>query len=121
MSETDQSDLIYDIAIIGMSCRFPKAAGLAEFWKLLEDGADAISEIPKERWDVGAYYDPDPTQPGKMSTRWGGFIDGIDQFVFREILVDRLVCVFRKGHPRAPKRKLDLATYLSFEHVTVGN
>ncbi len=68
------------IAIVGIGCRFPGAAGLDEFWTLLRNGVDAISEIPRERWDVDALYDPLPGVTGKMSTRWGGFLSGIDQF-----------------------------------------
>ena len=68
------------IAIIGMSCRFPQADGLAAFWQLLEDGTDAIQEVPAERWDVDHYYDPDASRPGKMTTRWGGFVAGLDRF-----------------------------------------
>ena len=69
------------IAIIGMACRFPGGADSPEaFWQLLRDGQDAIREVPKERWDVDAYYDPDPAAPGKMSSRFGGFIDQTDLF-----------------------------------------
>jgi len=68
------------IAIIGMGCKFPGASGLDEFWTLLRNGVDAISEIPQDRWDVGALYDPLPGTTGKMSTRWGGFLPDIDQF-----------------------------------------
>ena len=69
------------IAIIGMGCRFPGGADSAErFWSILRGGKDAISEVPKERWAVDAYYDPDPDTPGKMSTRWGGFLDQVDRF-----------------------------------------
>src|SRR6185369_4103053 len=68
------------IAIIGMSCRFPQADGLAAFWQLLEDGTDAIQEVPAERWDVDHYCDPDASRPGKMTTRWGGFVAGLDRF-----------------------------------------
>ena len=68
------------IAIIGMGCKFPGASGLDEFWTLLRDGVDAISEIPRDRWDVSALYDPLPGTAGKMSTRWGGFLPDIDQF-----------------------------------------
>ncbi|MCC5648027.1 polyketide synthase dehydratase domain-containing protein, partial [Nostoc sp. CHAB 5824] len=68
------------IAIIGMGCRFPSANNPKEFWELLRDGRDVISEIPKERWDIDAYYDPDPDAPGKMSTRFGGFLEKVDEF-----------------------------------------
>ena len=68
------------IAIVGIGCRFPGAEGLEEFWTLLRDGVDAISEIPRDRWDIDALYDPLPGTTGKMSTRWGGFLSGIDRF-----------------------------------------
>ena len=44
------------IAIIGMSCRFPGAGSLDEFWQLLREGRDAVTEIPPGRWDVDALY-----------------------------------------------------------------
>ncbi len=68
------------IAIVGMSCRFPGAPNLDAYWKLLDGGVDAISEVPPDRWDIDAYYDPDPDVAGKMSTRYGGFIGDVDQF-----------------------------------------
>ncbi|HWU89704.1 MAG TPA: beta-ketoacyl synthase N-terminal-like domain-containing protein, partial [Kofleriaceae bacterium] len=68
------------IAIVGIGCRLPGASGPAELWKLLADGRDAVSEVPADRWDVDAFYDPDPGTPGKTSTRWGGFVDRLDQF-----------------------------------------
>src|SRR4029077_10402453 len=75
-----ETDVAEPIAIVGMGCRFPGAAGLEEFWTLLRDGVDAISEIPRDRWDVDALYDPLPGTTGKMSTRWGGFLPGVDRF-----------------------------------------
>jgi myxalamid-type polyketide synthase MxaD len=71
---------VVPIAIIGMGCRFPGAANLQAFWQLLQGGVDAITEVPRDRWDVDAFYDPNPTKPGKMSTRWGGFLDQVDHF-----------------------------------------
>ena len=69
------------IAIIGMGCRVPgPGSGLEGFWRLLEEGGDAISEIPAGRWDAEAYYDPDPDVPGRMATKWGGFLDDIAGF-----------------------------------------
>ena len=71
------------IAIIGMACRFPQARNLQEFWTLLCEGKDAIREVPADRWDVEKFYDPDSTVPGKMVSRWGGFLDQVDQFDWR--------------------------------------
>jgi acyl transferase domain-containing protein len=47
---------------------------------LLRDGVDAIREVPADRFDQQAFYDPDPAKPGKMNTRWGGFLGQVDQF-----------------------------------------
>ncbi|MDF0552998.1 beta-ketoacyl synthase N-terminal-like domain-containing protein [Kamptonema sp. UHCC 0994] len=74
------------IAIIGMSCRFPGADTPEELWQLLRNGVDAISEIPKTRWDVDKYYDPMPATPNKMYARYAGLlkqIDGFDPDFFR--------------------------------------
>jgi malonyl CoA-acyl carrier protein transacylase len=68
------------IAIIGIGCRFPGAKDPESFWQLLRNGVDAIAEVPKQRWDIDAFYDPEPGKPGKMSTRWGGFLEQVDQF-----------------------------------------
>ena len=68
------------IAIIGIGCRFPSAQGPEAFWNLLCEGVDAITEIPSDRFDVGDVYDPKPGIPGKLSTRWGGFLEGVDKF-----------------------------------------
>jgi acyl transferase domain-containing protein/acyl carrier protein len=68
------------IAVIGLGCRFPGASDPEAFWKLLRSGGDAIGEVPADRWDIGAFYDQDPAAPGRVSTRHGGFLSGIDQF-----------------------------------------
>src|SRR5439155_25604658 len=58
------------IAIVGMACRFPGGIDTPEdYWRLLADGVDAITEVPADRWDVDAYYDPDPDAAGKVYTR----------------------------------------------------
>ena len=69
------------IAIIGIGCRLPGGANSPEaFWHLLRDGVDAITEVPEDRWNLRAFYDPDPAKPGKTYTRSGGFIEGVDRF-----------------------------------------
>src|SRR5512138_1105579 len=69
------------LAIVGMACRFPGGAdGPEAYWRLLRDGGDAITEVPKDRWDIDAYYDADPAAPGKMVCRSGGFLSAVDGF-----------------------------------------
>ncbi len=69
------------VAIIGTGCRFPGGVeDLDGYWRVLEDGINAVCDIPSGRWDVEAYYDPDPRAPGKMSTRRGGFPSQVDRF-----------------------------------------
>lgn len=73
------------IALVGIGCRFPgmdlsaKSGGEA-FWEMLVEGRDGIIEIPKERWDVERYYDPELSDFNSMNVRRGAFLDGIDQF-----------------------------------------
>ena len=68
------------IAIVGMSCRFPKAPNVDAYWKLLVEGGDAISEVPANRFDLEKYYDSQPATAGRVATRWGGFLDHIEDF-----------------------------------------
>lgn len=67
------------IAIVGMSCRFPGARDLNEFWDNLLNGVDSVCEIPADRWDVDRFYSAD-RKPGKMYTKEGGFLDDIADF-----------------------------------------
>ena len=70
------------IAIIGMGCSFPGGASTPEkFWELLHSGTSTHREIPASRWDINTYYDPDRETAGKMVTRYGHFINGVDQFL----------------------------------------
>ncbi|MEU5718128.1 SDR family NAD(P)-dependent oxidoreductase [Streptomyces sp. NPDC020403] len=68
-----------DVAVIGISGRYPKAGNLDEFWQVLKRGEDCIEEIPPHRWDKDVYYAAEKT-PGKSSSKWGGFIDGAENF-----------------------------------------
>jgi polyketide synthase PksN len=64
------------IAIIGMSGRFPGAKDLEEFWANLEAGKESISAIPRDRWE----YTDGEGDESRRAVKWGGFIDGIDEF-----------------------------------------
>ena len=68
------------IAIIGMAGRYPGARDLDAFWDNLLAGRDSVGDIPAERWDHDRYYDPRRGVAGKTYSRWGGFIEGVDEF-----------------------------------------
>lgn len=68
------------IAIVAVACRFPGAADPEAFWEVLSGGVDTIREVPDDRYDIDEFYDPDPDTPGKVYSRFGGFLDGIDGF-----------------------------------------
>lgn len=63
-----------DIAIVGIGCMFPGAENLEEFWKVLVNGEDHVQDIPPERFNVEAYYDPDPDHPYKSYVRKAGLL-----------------------------------------------
>ncbi|MFH9922213.1 SDR family NAD(P)-dependent oxidoreductase [Streptomyces bobili] len=62
-----------DIAVIGVSGRYPEAADLEEFWQNLREGRDCVREVPAGRWDHGRYAEAG-------AGGWGGFLDDIDRF-----------------------------------------
>ena len=68
------------IAIIGLDGRYPGARSMDELWHNLATGHCAIGEIPRTRWDWRRYFASEKGTPGHLYTRWGGFIEGIDQF-----------------------------------------
>lgn len=69
------------LAIVGLALRLPGGVKDATaFADLLWNGTDAIADIPAERWSLDELYSNDLDAPGKMSTRFGGFVDAVDQF-----------------------------------------
>ncbi|PEU18646.1 hypothetical protein CN526_30205, partial [Bacillus wiedmannii] len=68
------------IAIVGMSGLFPMAKNINELWRNLVDEKDCITEIPKERWDWQEYYGNPKTEMDKSNIKWGGFVEGVDEF-----------------------------------------
>jgi acyl transferase domain-containing protein/acyl carrier protein len=69
-----------EVAIIGIACKFPGANNYNQFWDNLEQGMSSINEIPIKRWQLSTFYSPEPQEPNKSISKWGGFIEGIDQF-----------------------------------------
>jgi len=69
-----------DIAIIGLSGKYPGADNLHVFWDNLRQGRDSIGEIPPERWDYRLYHAAEKNVPGTIYSKWGGFLEGMDRF-----------------------------------------
>ena len=70
---------IKDIAIVGMACRFPGASDKKQFWNNLLEKRSSIVEIPEDRWNWRTYYG-DPKTGYKSNSKWGGFLENVDQF-----------------------------------------
>ncbi|GAA4552149.1 SDR family NAD(P)-dependent oxidoreductase [Amycolatopsis samaneae] len=69
------------VCVVGLGCRFPGGAnGPDRFWRALVARTDAATEVPADRWDAAAYFDRDPTAPGKSYTTRGGFLDDLAGF-----------------------------------------
>lgn len=69
-----------DIAIIGISGRYPMSDHVEQFWEILKSGKDCISEVPSERWDHSKYFESGRKKKGKTYSKWGGFISDFDKF-----------------------------------------
>lgn len=79
-SRPEQTTGTLDIAIIGISGSYPQAKTLDKFWNNLRTGKNCITEIPQDRWDCNLYFDEDKNKPGKSYSKWGGFLEGVDEF-----------------------------------------
>ncbi|MER7165746.1 SDR family NAD(P)-dependent oxidoreductase [Micromonospora sp. NPDC000207] len=69
-----------DVAVVGMACVLPGSPDLESFWRTVLTGADAVGEVPPQRWDTDLYYAPEvpPGRTGRISvSKWGGFIDPV--------------------------------------------
>ncbi|OAP55326.1 hypothetical protein AYL99_10299 [Fonsecaea erecta] len=63
------------IAIVGMSGRFPDAMSPSLFWDLLKKGLDVHREVPPDRFDAQAHYDPSGKRRNTSHTPYGCFIE----------------------------------------------
>lgn len=66
-TEQKRDAVTEDIAVVGMSCRFPGAESLDQYWDLLRSGRSAIGSVPAERFGYANQY-------------VAGLIDNMDHF-----------------------------------------
>ena len=69
-----------DIAVIGIAGEYPGADNLDEFWNVIKQGRDCISEIPYNRWDINSFISDEAVKGGKSYAKWGGFINDAFRF-----------------------------------------
>ena len=74
------SQTVEPIAIVGMACRFPGASSVAEFWRLLEAGKNAVSEGDPGSGvgRMGELFPDDRVR--SEACRFGAFVEDLDQF-----------------------------------------
>ncbi|HEY4785473.1 MAG TPA: alpha/beta fold hydrolase [Bacteroidales bacterium] len=68
------------IAIVGLSCRFPGAKTPEEFWNVLLNGKDVITDIPSSRIPIDHFYDDDKDAEGKTNQKQGAYLENIHHF-----------------------------------------
>nr|A0A1B3PEI6.1 RecName: Full=Polyunsaturated fatty acid synthase subunit A; Short=PUFAs-A [Thraustochytrium sp. ATCC 26185]AOG21004.1 polyunsaturated fatty acid synthase subunit A [Thraustochytrium sp. ATCC 26185] len=66
------------IAVIGMSAILPCGTTVRESWETIRAGIDCLSDLPEDRVDVTAYFDPVKTTKDKIYCKRGGFIPEYD-------------------------------------------
>ena len=67
------------LAIVGMSCLFPKADDLQAYWANIKNGVDAITPVPAgSHWNAADYFDADPKSPDHTYAQRGGFLSPVN-------------------------------------------
>lgn len=69
-----------DIAIIGINAYLPQSYTMQDFWENMVSGNSCITEVPKNRWDTDAFYNPNSNEAGKSHCKWGGFLENVESF-----------------------------------------
>ena len=67
------------LAVVGVGCQFPGAAGVDRFWDLLQQGGCPIRPTPTQRWSEALTATADK-EPGKITANQGAFLDDVDQW-----------------------------------------
>jgi acyl transferase domain-containing protein/NAD(P)-dependent dehydrogenase (short-subunit alcohol dehydrogenase family) len=66
------------IAIIGMACLFPRAAGIKNYWRLIRGLEDAVTDVPDTHWPIDSYFDADPKAADMTYCKRGSFLSAVD-------------------------------------------
>lgn len=79
MGSTNYSDggVLRPLAVVGMSFRFPSGSTSDQsFWDMLVSKRCASADVPPDRFNIEAHYNPDTKRLYTLSCRGGHYIDG---------------------------------------------
>ena len=66
-----------DVAIVGIGCVLPGAADVRAFWSNVLNKVDAITEVPRDRFDADRYFSEDGKARDRIVSKWGGFLGDV--------------------------------------------
>jgi acyl transferase domain-containing protein len=78
MSKSSSHDVLNDIAIIGISGRFPRAKNIGEFWRNLRDGVECISFFSAQELQLAGVNPAVLGEPDYVNA--AGVLEGIELF-----------------------------------------
>lgn len=103
------------IAIVGVSGRFPGDASTpGKLWDMVSESRSALTDVPKDRYNIDGFYHPSAERQGTTSTRKGHFIGsdvGLFDAPFFKISA-------QEAHAMDPQQRLALE--LSYEALESG-
>lgn len=67
-SDLGEQNKTEPVAVVGFSLRFPGATSPEAFWQLMSERRSAMTEIPPDRFNIDAYYHPDPERLHTVSS-----------------------------------------------------
>jgi len=66
-----------DVAVIGVSCFYPGAGNLQQYWANILKKVYSVTEVPQTHWDWKPYYDENPLAKDRIVSKWGGFLGDV--------------------------------------------
>lgn len=104
-----------DIAIIGISCRFPGGIkNKNDYWQFLKEGKSGVQTVPADRWDAEAFYSPQNVA-GKIINKVGGFLEEVFDFDYSEFGIS-----FAEARAMDPSQRLLLeVAYEALEDANI--
>ena len=76
---SDGSDAVMPIAIVGLAGRYPgDAANPEKLWNLISEARSAMTEIPKDRFNIDAFWHPHNERSGAINVRGGHYMNHQD-------------------------------------------